>query len=76
MLIEDFKKAYRLWSIRFGALSAFFCSLALALQEGWGAVPDVIKNNIPPEIVQKAALILAILTVVARVLKQNDTDKT
>ena len=70
MFIENIKKAHKLWSVKLGALSVFFSAFCLAILEGWALVPDVVKNNLPPEIVQKVAVSVAILTVVARLIKQ------
>lgn len=64
-LVDDAHKALRWWSVRLAALQ-------LALLQGWTMLPDDLKASVPGPLMAKAASAIAVLTIVARLVAQDD----
>ncbi len=63
MLVEDWKRAWRWFSVQ--AMAA-----ALALQGAWTALPDDMKAHVPGWVVTALSLALLLLGLFGRLVKQ------
>lgn len=64
-LVEDFKSAWRWFSVQAMAL-------AIAIQGTWEVLPPDMKSDIPPKLVTYVTLGLLVLGVAGRLVKQGD----
>jgi protein-S-isoprenylcysteine O-methyltransferase Ste14 len=62
--VDDVKQARRWISVQ--AMAA-----ALSLQGAWAVIPDELKASIPAEYVQGLTLVLLVLGIVGRLVKQE-----
>lgn len=74
-LIEDWKKAYQLWSVWFGvigsALMGVFTFWPDSLLYLWGAMPIEIRRMIPEQYATGIALFIFVGSTIARLIKQK-----
>jgi len=74
-LIEDWKKATRLWSVRFGIIGTAVMGLFTAWPESalylWGAMPFEVRALIPERFVSAIALFVFVMSTVSRIIKQR-----
>lgn len=73
--IEDWRQAWRFWSVRLAAaggalqaLLAWWPDAALAL---WNSMPDEVKGLLPQGAVMTLPLLFFVASIVARVVKQG-----
>lgn len=64
-LVDDFKSAWRWFSVQAMAL-------AIAVQGAWEVLPPDMKAGIPPKLVTYVTLGLLVLGVAGRLVKQGD----
>lgn len=64
-LVADWKKAWRWFSVQAMALSG-------AIQVTWVSLPLDLKGSIPHDLVTGAAISLAVLGIIGRVVDQKD----
>lgn len=74
-LIEDWRKAHKLWSVRLSAagaalLSAFF-AFPDAMVHVWNMIPVELKAYIPAEYAKWIPVALIVSGVLARIVKQK-----
>ncbi|QIG80125.1 DUF7940 domain-containing protein [Stakelama tenebrarum] len=74
-LVDDWRQAWRWWSIRLGAASglSFLLSTAEPLLSAWSLLPPESRGLLP-ETFRWIALALAGFAFVARILKQKEKD--
>lgn len=74
-LIEDWKKATRLWSVRFGLIGTAVMGIFTAWPESalylWGAMPGEVRALIPERFVSAIALFVFVMSTVSRIIKQR-----
>lgn len=74
-LIEDWKKAYRLWSAWFGVLGTavmgFFTFWPDGLLYLWGAMPAEVRRLIPEQYATAIAMFLFVGSTIALIIKQR-----
>lgn len=74
-LIEDARRAWRFWSLRFGAAALALQSLVLAAPDSalqaWAVLPEELKALLPVHWVNVVAAVLTAAGLVARVVKQK-----
>lgn len=74
-LIEDWKKAYRLWSVWFGLIGTAVMGVFTAWPESalylWGAMPAEVRAMIPERFVSGIALFIFVMSTVSRIIKQK-----
>lgn len=74
-LIEDWKKATRLWSVRFGLIGTAVMGVFTAWPDSalylWGAMPLEVRELIPERFVSVIALFIFVMSTVSRVVKQR-----
>jgi hypothetical protein len=63
-LIPEWKRAWRMLSVQ-------AMTLATALQGAWLGVPDDMKAGINPSIVNASCMVLLVLGIVGRLVKQD-----
>jgi len=66
-LIEDWRNAWRWFSVNAMLLAA-------AIQGAWLQVPDDMKATLPPHVVSYSTIVLLVLGVLGRILKQGVSD--
>jgi len=73
-LIDDWKGAWRLWSVRWAAalamLPELLYQLAVALGEVMPALSAVVVDNLPPWL-RATMAVLGVIGVAARLVRQN-----
>lgn len=86
-IINDWRKAWRFWSIRIGILGTCVASIFLAAPDAalyaWALLPDDIKSHLPPAFIKFSGVGILILSFIARLVRQpklevdngSDTDK-
>ncbi len=62
-LIDDWKAAWRMWSVQSMAV-------ATAIQGAWGAAPDDMRASLPHEWVQGITIALLVFGIVGRLIEQ------
>lgn len=74
-LIEEWKKAHKLWSVRLSAIGAavmgvftFWPDSALYL---WSAMPSEVREMIPERFVSAIALFVFAASAISRIVKQR-----
>lgn len=74
-LIEEWRQAWRMWSIRFSALGAALMGVMVTypniIVEVWNAVPADVKYFIPPDIGKYLSLGFFVMIFVSRIIKQE-----
>lgn len=63
-LVDDFKSAYRWFSVQAMVIAG-------AIQGAWLMIPEDMKASIPTNIVQTVTLVLLVLGVAGRLVKQS-----
>ena len=74
-LIEDWKKAYKLWCTWINVIGAtimgWFLMWPDSVMQIWAAMPDEAKAFLPQNIVPLIAMILFVGSTIARIVKQK-----
>jgi hypothetical protein len=75
-LIDDWKTAYKLWSVRLSAVGAMLLS-AVALFPAdalwlWNMMPGEVRSLLPENFAIIAGAIVFALSIAARLVKQNE----
>ena len=77
-LIEDWKKAYKFWSVRLGLLGTVIVSFFLAAPEAalyaWAALPQELKSVLPADVIKYSGVVILALSFFARVVKQRSLE--
>jgi hypothetical protein len=75
-LVDDWRRAWRWWSVRLNVLGttllAWFLAAPDVAREIWAALPAELKAELPPRIAYLIPLIILFAANVARILKQGD----
>jgi hypothetical protein len=73
-LINGWRQAWRLWSVRLSALGALLTGWALlapdAMLQAWQALPNDLRAMVPTKIADAIPTILFVATIVARLIPQ------
>lgn len=74
-LIPNWKHFWRFWSLRLGALGTVLTSLLIAFPDvalqAWNILPDDLKGFIPERFAPMLGVVIFVLSMFARVVKQN-----
>jgi len=74
-LIENWRHAWRLWSVRLSALGALLTTFAAAapdtLLQIWNGLPDDVRAVFPETFVRVIPTLLFVATIVARLIPQK-----
>jgi hypothetical protein len=74
-LIDDWKDAWKFWSVQLGILGTVLTSVLLASPDAalmaWGAFPDEFKQFIPPHWMPFIGVGIFACSMVARVIQQQ-----
>jgi hypothetical protein len=74
-LIDNWKDAGRLWSVRLSAAGALLLTLLLAFPDvaltAWNAMPDDMRVLLPEQTSRMISIALFVATIVARVVRQR-----
>lgn len=74
-LIENWRKWYKLWSVRLVALgtvlAGWFIASPDAFLQVWMMLPQDLKDTLPPEVVKYIPIAILTAGTLARVVKQN-----
>lgn len=77
--VEAAKVWWKLWSIRLGALGSIVVSVLVMFPdkalEMWAIMPEQFKSFIPPEYMPLAGVIIYVIGMFARFVKQHKLDK-
>jgi len=77
--VEAAKVWWKLWSIRLGALGSAVVSLLIVFPdkalEMWAMMPEQFKSFIPPEYMPLVGVVIYVLGMVARLVRQRKLDK-
>ena len=75
MLISNWKKCYKFWSVKLALLGSIITSVFITLPESalyiWNNFPEDLKQAIPKEYIPLIGVFVFVLSIVGRVLKQN-----
>jgi len=78
-LIDDWKKAYKFWSVRLGVAGTVIVSIFLAAPEAalyaWAALPSELKSVLPSDVIKYSGVVILALSFFARVVKQHSLEK-
>ncbi len=73
--IDNWRKWYRLWSIRLGAIGASLTALLIASPDAvlyaWNLLPMDLRAAIPPQYVPLIGVFIFVMSMVARLIKQE-----
>lgn len=73
--IDNWRKWYRLWSIRLGAIGASLTTLLIASPDAvlyaWNLLPMDLRAAIPPQYVPLIGVFIFVMSMVARLVKQE-----
>lgn len=76
MLIPSWRRAWRLWSVRVSAIAAAIFTMLLAAPDQllaiWSALPPEVQALVPGA--PQLGLIISVLSIVARLVAQEDVD--
>lgn len=80
-LIDDWRKlAWKFWSIKLGTIGTTLTSILILWPDSalylWGAMPEEVKNMLPPEYVPMIGVVIFALSMFARLVKQQKLDNT
>lgn len=67
-LIDDWKQAWKLWSVQLSSLAFMVMLAAEILGSGWQQLPQEVRDNIPHAVT--IGLVLNGLTILARIFNQ------
>ena len=74
-LINDWRKAWKFWSIQLGLIGGIITSVFLAAPEAalyaWALLPDDIKSVLPPAFIKFSGIGILALSFIARLVKQT-----
>jgi len=74
-LIQDWRVAWRFWSLRLNALGTLLLGWFLLVPESmltlWGFLPPEARAILPPRAAMAAPLIMFVLATLARLVKQE-----
>lgn len=74
-LIEGWKKAHKNWSVQLSAFGVFLLGLATAFPDAvlhvWLMLPSEFKSLIPQQWIAVIGMVVAVLSIFARLIKQN-----
>jgi hypothetical protein len=70
MLIDEWRRAHKLWSVRLSAAGAALLTAAEVAQQCWASLPADVQAAVPYG--QNIGLLLVILTPIARVIRQGE----
>lgn len=75
-LIDNYKDAWKLWSIRMGLLGTTLMGFLLAYPEAaldaWNMLPQDMKDTLPDQFVPFVGMVIFMLSMFARVIKQTE----
>lgn len=75
MLIDDWRRGWRFWSVRLQALGLASGALLIGAPEAavqiWAAIPPDIRTLLPPAIGQWLPLLFGLLAIAARFMRQK-----
>lgn len=75
MLIPEWRKAWRFWSVQLNALGVTVAGYLMLVPDAaiamWGMLPPEFKAAIPPQYMPVIGLVIAALGTVARVVQQR-----
>lgn len=78
MLISNWKKVYKFWSVKLAVLGSIITSVLITLPEAalyiWNTFPEDLKQAIPQEYTPLIGVFVFVLSIVGRVIKQNIGD--
>jgi hypothetical protein len=78
-LIDEWRSFWKLWSVRFNTAGTFLLGwLVLApdyLITGWSLLPEDVKAFIPVQYMGHIALVLFVLGLISRAIKQSKIHK-
>ncbi len=74
-LIPEWRKAYKMWSVRLSALGAVLMGVVLAWPDSllylWSMMPAEVYAYLPERIVQGLAMFIFTMSVISRLVKQK-----
>ncbi|MFY9349305.1 MAG: hypothetical protein WBL20_16220 [Sphingobium sp.] len=71
-LVEDWRRAWRWWSVRLSALGALLMGVAEVAGQSWAGLPQDVRDQVPHA--QTIALVLFMAAGLARLVKQGGKD--
>lgn len=78
-LIEEWRLAWKFWSIRLGFIGTALISVFTFWPESalylWNAMPSEVKSIIPPQYVQIIGVVIFAMSMFARLVKQQKVDQ-
>lgn len=74
-LIEEWRQAWRMWSVRFAAIGTAIMGVLLTypeiILEVWNTIPADVKYFIPHDVGKYLSLIFFVLIFVSRIIRQE-----
>lgn len=75
-LIDHWKVAWRLWSIRFNALGLAFLSFDfVGAMHVWNMLPPDLRAVVPQRFLSVIGAVLFVLSMISRIIKQPNVEK-
>jgi len=78
-LIDDWRDAYKFWSVRVGAIGAVLMGTVAAWPDGaiilWNYMPIQVQTLLPERLLPIAGVALYVLVILSRVVKQAKLEK-
>ena len=76
MMIDNWKKAWRFWSLRLQAAGIILLAFPELLINAWIFLPAELKSMLPAEYASIVGITLIVLGMIARLIKQRKLDET
>lgn len=74
-LIPEWRKAYKMWSVRLSALGAVLMGVILAWPDSllylWSMMPAEVYAYLPERLVQVLAFVIFLMSALSRIVKQR-----
>lgn len=75
MLIQNWRTAHRLWSVRLAALGSLLMTGLLAFPGVWAGLPSEVRAVLPARLQAVVSMLIFVATLVARVVQQPAAPK-